>query len=250
MPIKARKRMNNVSLRSVMLTGASTGIGLEIARALNLKQMDIVALTGPSEDNSALCELNGVHVVQTDFRKRGFEADIQRMLSETGRSLDVLINNAAIFERRPLASIDHDLLTETFSVNVFAPILLSRVFDEFRTTGRVCHIVNIASDAAIVGSKNGIHYSASKGALISLTKSLAKHFRDKDVCVNAVIPGVTRTRQSHRSDNRYQDIAKQTLTGRLAEPTDIAGAVMAILSGHLDYMTGGVMNLTGGRYLW
>jgi NAD(P)-dependent dehydrogenase (short-subunit alcohol dehydrogenase family) len=233
-----------------LVTGAATGIGLKISQDLSARGYKVIALSAPWEDASALAKIPNTDVLLADLRDRGLKSTVCGFLSERDYALRVLVNNASVFERRSFADIDLSLLMDTFQVNLFAPVVLSQVLLERKSNDGPCYIVNIASDAAVVGSKRGAHYAASKGALISLTRSLAKICRDQGVLVNAVAPTVTRTRQSEVPDMDYEAVGRETMIGRVSEPSDVSNAVCGIISGNFDYMTGALINLTGGRYLW
>lgn len=235
--------------KSAIVTGADQGIGLEIAKHLLSKQYNVIAVSGPGEDIEELQHLNPFSILSLDFREPNFILDIESLIDRENLKIDLLINNAGIYTRSPFEKVEMSLLVETFQVNCFAPFLLCQLFDRHRRKDAKSYIINIASDAALVGARNGVHYASSKGALISMTKSVAKHYKGQGVTVNAIIPGVTRTKQSARGIDYYDKISRNTLLLRIAEPSDIVSSVEAIISGNLDYMTGSALNLTGGRHL-
>ena len=183
----------------------------------------------------------------------GDVAQVRAMFVQLGKicgTLDILVNNAGIFPRAAALELDEATWDRVHAVNLKAVFFCSQEAARMmipRASGR---IVNIASDAAIQPAARGSHYNASKAGVLSLTKSLALEFAPYQIAVNAVAPGLTDTAQP-----RYgmtEEIAAQgraTPWGRIAQPDDIARAVLYLVSDLSEYITGETILVTGGSLM-
>lgn len=161
--------------------------------------------------------------------------------------IDGLVNNAGIEFNELIGMIDPDKMQAMFRVNVYGTInmlqLVSRVMSRQETGGS---IVNIASMVALRGNRGQLVYSATKGAVVSLTKSAAKELAQKKIRVNAIAPGLTNTAMMQKADpEKLQSRINNICMGRLAEPTDIAKACMFMLSDLSAYVSGQILAVDG-----
>lgn len=161
--------------------------------------------------------------------------------------IDGLVNNAGVEFNELIGMISHEHMEKMFSVNVYGTIhmlqLVSRIMGRQENGGS---IVNITSMTALRGNKGQLVYSATKGAVISLTKSAAKELAEKNIRVNAIAPGLTNTDMMKQADpEKLQSRINNICMGRLAEPEDIAKACLFMVSDLSTYISGQVLAVDG-----
>lgn len=161
--------------------------------------------------------------------------------------IDGLINNAGIEFNELIGMISHENMKKMFNVNVFGTInmiqLVSRIMGRQENGGS---IVNIASMVGINGNRGQLVYSATKGAVISLTKSAAKELAEKKIRVNSIAPGLTNTSMMQQADQeKLKQRIENICMGRLADPVDIAKACMFMISDLSEYVSGQVLAVDG-----
>ena len=238
----------------VLVTGASSGIGFEVATDF-VKRGAVVGAHYRSNFKGAkrlldIGDSKNCKLLQADFSNSQEVISLwNEFISWTG-GIDVLVNNAGVtVSPKPLAELTEDGWDATFQVNVKAPFLLSREALRLMVQQNSGSIVNVSSiGVKFGGGQNTIHYSASKAALESVTRSLAKAGAPYNVRVNAVRAGVTDT-DMHRKLGREKLEARASLIplGRIASPKEIAEAIMFLSSEQSSYVTGTIMPVSGGE---
>ncbi|MGE3290997.1 MAG: SDR family NAD(P)-dependent oxidoreductase [Geminicoccaceae bacterium] len=234
--------------RRVVITGGAKGLGLAIASRflesgceLALIDVDAQALKSVPQHFPGAA----VHLVEADIRRR---AGAHRAFDEAAELLghvDVLVNNAGVYPRKPILEIDDEIWDFVFDVNLRALFHMTAAACLHMRGRRQGRIVSIASiDAYIPYAKNA-HYAASKAAVISFTKSFAEEMAPYDVLVNAVSPGPIDT-PNLRALGIYEDLARSTPLGRVADPADIAEVVHFLADPRNRYMTGETVIASGG----
>ena len=251
----------NLKGKKAIITGSSRGLGAGIARVLAREGVDILvnyANPGSEEKARAVSE-----ALINDFgvKSAAFQADITQekeitpLFDAAEKALDgpvtILVNNAGICPHINIVDSSFEEWKNCMAINVDGMFLCSREFLRRaipRNSGG--RIINIASQAAFNGSKNGkTHYSASKGAVISFTISLAKEVAKHNIFVNAVCPGMLLTELSVQLLSNEEDIKKYTqalLLGRLEEVSEVGEMVAFLASDKASYSTGAVFDITGG----
>lgn len=168
-------------------------------------------------------------------------------IKQTCGHIDGLVNNAGVEFNELIGMISHDNMEKMFSVNVYGTINMLQTVS--RIMGRQSNggsIVNITSMTALRGSKGQLVYSATKGAVISLTKSAAKELAEKKIRVNAIAPGLTNTDMMKQTEpEKLQGRIDNICLGRLAEPEDIAKACMFMVSDLSTYVSGQILAVDG-----
>jgi NAD(P)-dependent dehydrogenase (short-subunit alcohol dehydrogenase family) len=226
--------------RTALVTGGARGIGRSIAEHLAESEWKVVATYNTSRDEAKeLKRTHGVEIRQLDLSDRSNSLDFARRIRDEF-SFDGLVNNAGLLEKDPFDDLSFDVWDRTLEVNVTAPLILAQEIGVHMTAGGC--IVNIASTDAYIGSFRSIAYSASKAALLSVTRSLANVLGPHGVRVNAVTPGWI---DSGISTETYE-AARLTPLGRNGSPGDIAKVVAFLLSDDASFITGASVVVDGG----
>jgi pteridine reductase len=236
--------------RTALVTGAAKRVGRAIALAMAGRGMDIVVhyKNSAPEARATGLAVEGLGrravVVQADLaQQEEVEALADRATRAFGK-IDVLVNSAALFYRTPLEKITAQDWEQFLRVNLTGPFLLARrVGLEMRRRGEG-KIINVADVAGIAPWAEFLPYSVSKGALITLTKGLAKALAP-EVQVNAVAPGSVLLPEEY-GDKEREAIVRATLLKRIGNPADVANTVLFLLEGS-DFITGQVVVVDGGR---
>jgi meso-butanediol dehydrogenase/(S,S)-butanediol dehydrogenase/diacetyl reductase len=250
--------MINFTGKSVLVTGATSGIGEQIAVRFAGLGANLL-LTGrrdisPSDLATRFPPTGGaVHYLATDVT----EADAaDRLVAQAVKlfgGLDVLINNAGILFRGSVLDCTDAEWDATLATNVTAVFRLSRAALRVMTAKKSGAIVNIASDWGLVGARGAAAYGASKGAIVQLTRSMALDHAADGVRVNAVCPGDTDTRMLDGTISglpRTQLLSKlgeAIPLGRVGKPSEVADAVCFLASDQASFITGAMLAVDGGN---
>ena len=174
---------------------------------------------------------------------------VQNVKKNYGR-IDVLVNAAGIEFNEKIGMISYSNMEKTFMVNVFGLIELSQYASRVMSRQKSGSIVNIASVVGVRGNPGQSVYSASKGAVISFTKSCAKELAPMGIRVNAIAPGLTDTPMIRKtSEEGLQSRISRISLGRMATPEDIANAAVYLASDKAGFVTGHVLNVDGGTIM-
>jgi 3-oxoacyl-[acyl-carrier protein] reductase len=247
--------MTTLDDKVAIVTGASKGIGAAIAEKLAEQGAATVVNYARSEAgaNQLLERIKArggrATAVKADVSR---PADIKRLfestISEFGK-VDVVVNNAATYEFRPLADIDEDHFDQQFDLNVRGLLFVSQAAANAFGDRAGGSIVNISSVVSLSPRANGSVYSASKAAVDAITKSLSAELGPRNILVNAVLPGATETEgfAAMAGSAEMKPFAiSQTPLGRMGRPVDIANVVAFLASDDAAWITGQLIPVSGG----
>lgn len=232
------------------VTGASKGIGKATAMRFAAEGAKVYAVArniAPIQQWMEENEFAGSVVpCQLDITDTaGVKALLMQIKRENGR-LDVLVNNAAVEKNERIGMITSQSIRDMFEVNVFAMIETLQLAARIMQGKRSGSIINITSKVAQRGNPGQLVYSATKGAVLSLTKSAAKELAPYGIRVNAVAPGLTNTEMMAQADPaKLEERIRNICMGRLAEPEDIAAALVFFASDLSGYVSGQVLGVDG-----
>lgn len=237
--------MNLLMLKNkvCLITGAGRGIGKVIAEQF-VADGAIVYVNDLNEP-----EVEGAKSIAFDVTdSNALKSGLMQVYKAEGR-IDCVVNNAAIIQNQKLGMVTKPLLEKMYAVNVFAVIDMIQIASRLMARNGGGCFVNMASVTGVVGSPGQVAYSASKGAVIALTKSSAKELAPQGIRVNAVAPGIIKTERFEElyeasGDKIDQRIGRIAL-GRLGTPQDIAYAVSFLASDRASYISGHVLGVDG-----
>jgi 3-oxoacyl-[acyl-carrier protein] reductase len=238
-----------------VVTGASKGIGAEIARELASEGASVVVNYSSSKA--------GADSVVADITKQGGKAvavqadvskpeDVTRLFAETKKAfgrLDVLVNNAGVYEFAPLDQITPEHFHKQFNLNVLGLLLASKEAAKLIDSagGSIINVSSVVSRLTMPGSSV---YASTKASVDLITRVLAAELGPRKIRVNAVNPGMVATEGAHTAGIMESEFQKQfeatSPLGRIGQPTDIAPAVAFLASSDAGWITGETLNITGG----
>ena len=235
-------------MKTVLITGGSRGIGRACAELFAANGYN-VAFTYKNSENDAksLAESINALAIRADSE---VESDVigavKATLSEYGK-IDCLINNAGISSFSLFTDLTLDEWQKTINVNLTGAFLYSRETVRSMISRKKGKIINITSMWGLVGSSCEVHYSASKAGLIGLTKALAKELGPSGITVNAIAPGVIDTDMNRSlSDEDIKALEVETPLMRIGRAEEVARCALYLAGDAADFITGEVINLSGG----
>jgi len=244
--------MNKIDLqgRVAVITGGASGLGLAIAERMAQSGAECVIWDYDADALNALpATLAGATTFKVDVSDMGAVEDATRGTVEKHRSIDILINNAGITgATAKVWDYPVEEWARVFAINVNGTFYCLRtVIPHMRKTG-YGRVVNIASVAGKDGNPNASGYSASKAAIIALTKSLGKELADSEIRVNCITPAAVRTPLFAQLPQQHIDFMLSKIPlGRFGLPEEIASLVTWLSSAECSFSTGAVFDLSGGR---
>jgi 3-oxoacyl-[acyl-carrier protein] reductase len=238
------------TLRNVIVTGGSRGLGLAIATRLVDDGYRVIAVARRESDGlrEAMARSRGALVFAAfDFSNIDAIADFVLALKKQHGAPYGLVNNAALGTEGLLATMHNSQIEELLRVNVTAPIVLSKYVVRNMMASGAGRVVNISSIIASTGYNGLAAYGASKAALVGFTKSLAREVGLLGITVNAIAPGFMKTELTASMDDADRaKIAARAALRRLAEPADVAAAVAYLMGDAARNVTGTVLTIDAG----
>lgn len=234
-----------------IITGSTRGIGKEIALLFAAEGAEVVV-------NGTRQGFADRWIVESEYQKQLYphyfdisdpsavRQNIMAIKKQFGH-IDVLVNNAAIEFNELIGMISRENMEKMFNVNVYGTIemiqAVSRIMSRNEKGGS---IINISSMVGLRGNPGQLVYSATKGAIVALTKSAAKELAPQKIRVNSIAPGLTQTEMMQQADvEKLQSRINNICMGRIAQPRDIAGGCLLLASDYAEYISGQILPVDG-----
>lgn len=236
----------------VLITGASRGIGREIAEKLAQKGYQIIANYNNSEEKAKELKIKypNIDIYQADVSKRVEVHNMVKFILDKYKKIDVLVNNAGITKDMLLMRMKKEDFEQVIDTNLVGTFNVTKNVVPYMMKARSGRIINISSVVGISGNAGQTNYSASKAGIIGFTKSLAKEIASRNILVNAVAPGFIETNMTDvLKDDVKQEIAKNIPLKRMGTTQDVANVVKFLASDDSSYITGQVINVDGGMLM-
>lgn len=239
-----------------IITGSGQGIGKAISVALAKEGCSIV-LCDIMEDliistAQEIKSTTGMEVisVKADISKYTEAENLVKNTVDRFSKVDILVNNAGITRDNLILRMTETEWDEVINVNLKGTFNCIKAVSRYMVKQRSGRIINISSVVGLMGNAGQSNYSASKGGIISLTKTCAREFASRGILVNAIAPGFIRTRMTDvLSEEQKQKMLEQIPLKKLGEIEDIANAVVFLCSEQSSYITGQVLSVNGGMYM-
>ena len=238
--------------KKALITGASGGIGKEIAKVL-IKHNAQVCISGRNLDElNALKELLGekCHVVTCDLSKKDEIIELIKKTDEVLGHIDILINNAGITKDNIFLRMSESEWEDVLNVNLNSTFSILKLITKGMIKRRYGRIINISSVVGVTGGAGQVNYSASKAGLIGLTKSLSQEVATRNITVNCIAPGFIETPMTEKLDDKRKDTILNSIPmNRIGRPEDLSSAIIFLASQESSYITGQTIHINGGLYM-
>ena len=243
----------NLSGRTALVTGASSGIGAAVASALAANGT-MVWVNHPDKDTEEAAEAVVTSILEAGGSAQAIQADVSReadvltmFAALESKPLDILVNNAGIAHSSPIETLELDDFDRLMGIHVRGTFLCTRSALKMMYAQNSGRIINTASQLAYIGAPGFSHYTAAKGAILSFTRSLALEIGDRPITANCVAPGATMTPiLADVPDDILEGIRQNIPAGRIAEVEDIVGAYLFLASDAAGHFRGQCLSPNGG----
>ncbi|MDC2997883.1 3-oxoacyl-[acyl-carrier-protein] reductase [Candidatus Pelagibacter sp.] len=244
--------MNDLKNKSVIVTGATGGIGNSIIKKLDKLGANILASGTKIEKLEDLKkEFKNVKILKFDISQSDkIENFIEDASNKLGASLDCIVNNAGMTQDNLAIRMNLDEWKKVIDVNLTSTFLMCKFAIKKMLKNRKGKIINITSVVGHTGNLGQTNYTASKAGIIAMSKSLAIEYAKKNININCISPGFIKTAMTDKIDEKFRDlIISKIPSARLGEPEDIANAVLFLASSQSDYVNGETLHVNGGMYM-
>ena len=244
--------MINLKEQNVIVTGASGGIGNSIVEYLYEAGANILATGTRIEKLEHLKKrFTKIKILPFDISQHdkieNFIEDANKLL---GKDLNCLVNNAGITKDNLAIRMNLEEWNKVIDLNLTSTFLMSKFAIKKMLKNKSGKIINIASVVGHTGNVGQAKYTASKGGLVAMSKSLSIEYSKKNIIVNCISPGFIESAMTNKIDEKFREsIISRIPSGRLGKPEDIANVVVFLASSKSDYINGETIHVNGGLYL-
>tara|TARA_Y100001958_G_scaffold153556_1_gene141225 strand:+ start:1292 stop:2056 length:765 start_codon:yes stop_codon:yes gene_type:complete len=247
----------NFKNKTVVISGGGTGIGYQIAKSFLEAQAKVIILGRRKEvlqksidkliKETKISESMAFYF-KCDMSDQKSLSKISKEIKSKFKHIDIMINNSSTWSLEKISEMNINEIDYHFN-NIFKSVILGTKFSS-KLFGDSGSIINIGSFSGLLPMKNGSIYSALKSSIITFTRSSAQEFGSNDIRVNCIIPGVIRTPMTTKYiDENLNKIIEPIALNRIGKTTDVANATLFLSSDLSSYISGAVLEVTGGKYL-
>lgn len=242
--------MNLLENKVAIITGAGRGIGRAIAEKYAFEGATVYAVDIREDDLKWTLENENVQGITLDICDFTAVKNAVMEVKKAHGQIDILVNNAGLISYEMMSMIDYEKFRKMIEVNVVSLIYLMQLVARIMQRQQSGSIINMASMVAVKGAAGQLSYSATKGAVISATKSAAKELANSHIRVNAIAPGMVGTERFKAVlEEKFSQKINDIPFGRLAEPKDIANAALYLASDMSSYVTGQILGVDGAAII-
>ena len=235
--------------KKILITGASRGIGRDIALNSKEKGYKVLGTSTTNEGVSSLKE-NGIHGLQLDLNDKKSVESFNGLLTQEHPDIAVLVNNAGITRDNIVLRMSEEEWMDVLNVNLNGAFKVTKTVLKFMLKKRWGRILNITSTSASTGNRGQSNYAAAKAGIEAFSKSLAKEVGSRGITVNAIAPGYIQTDMTEViSENVKEEILSQIPLSRFGKPEEISQLVDFLISDEASYITGQTIHINGGLFM-
>ena len=238
--------------KKALITGASGGIGKEIAKVLIEHNAEVCISGRNHEELNALKNSLGkkCHVVTCDLSKKDEIIELVKKADEFMGYIDILVNNAGITKDNIFLRMSENEWEDVLNVNLNSTFNILKLITKGMVKRKYGRIINISSVVGVTGGAGQVNYSASKAGLIGLTKSLSQEIATRNITVNCIAPGFIETPMTEKLDDKRKDAILNSIPmNRIGKPKDLSSAIIFLASQESSYITGQTLHINGGLYM-
>ena len=238
--------------KKALITGASGGIGKEIAKVLIEHNAEVCISGRNHEELNALKKSLGkkCHVVTCDLSKKAEIIELIKKADEFMGHIDILVNNAGITKDNIFLRMSENEWEDVLNVNLNSTFNILKLITKGMVKRKYGRIINISSVVGVTGGAGQVNYSASKAGLIGLTKSLSQEIATRNITVNCIAPGFIETPMTEKLDDKRKDAILNSIPmNRIGKPKDLSSAIIFLASQESSYITGQTLHINGGLYM-
>ena len=238
--------------KKALITGASGGIGKEIAKVLIEHNAEVCISGRNHEELNALKKSLGMkcHVVTCDLSKKAEIIELIKKADEFMGYIDILVNNAGITKDNIFLRMSENEWEDVLNVNLNSTFNILKLITKGMVKRKYGRIINISSVVGVTGGAGQVNYSASKAGLIGLTKSLSQEIATRNITVNCIAPGFIETPMTEKLDDKRKDAILNSIPmNRIGKPKDLSSAIVFLASQESSYITGQTLHINGGLYM-
>ena len=244
--------MSNLENKNIIVTGASGGIGNSIVKKLNQAGANILASGTRIEKLEELKKnFENIKILKFDISQSDKIVEfIENATNELGGSLDGIVNNAGITQDNLAIRMSLEEWQKVININLTSTFLMCKFAIKKMLKNKSGKIVNITSVVGHTGNLGQANYTASKAAIVAMSKSLAIEYAKKNININCISPGFIKTAMTDNIDEKFREVIVSKIpSARLGEPDDVANAVLFLSSDQSDYINGETIHVNGGMYM-